>query len=141
LRVLVPPDRLATELERVRQGVLVQLPRTEFEQRVEWATRAAEAAKHPPKLVEALYHAVLRDAAPIGTAEWSIAKPAAAGTPAVGQPKSSPPKHAQEASPTEAPRVLPLEPFNLSTRQARWPDGKDAVLGKFDGSNEGLLLQ
>src|SRR5262249_13832839 len=30
---------------------------------------------------------------------------------------------------------------NLSIRQARWPDGKDAVLGKFDGANAGLLLQ
>ncbi|HMC66199.1 MAG TPA: hypothetical protein VKI65_14780 [Gemmataceae bacterium] len=141
LRVLVPPDRLATELERVRQGVLVQLPRAEFEQRVQRATRAAEAAKHPPKLIEARYHAVLRDAALIGTAQWRIANPAAAEKPAVDQPKSSSLKHAQEASPTEAPRVLPLEPFNLSIRQARWPDGKDAVLGKFDGSNEGLLLQ
>src|SRR3954471_6780699 len=42
-RLVVPPERVAAELEKVQQGTLVKLPRTEFEARVERAARALEA--------------------------------------------------------------------------------------------------
>src|SRR5262245_37158136 len=48
-RVLLSADRLPDALDRTRQGVLRALPRADFEARVNRATRALEAARHPPK--------------------------------------------------------------------------------------------
>src|SRR5438128_533057 len=39
-RIIIPPSRLPAELERVRQGVLVQMPRDEFEELVRRAGRS-----------------------------------------------------------------------------------------------------
>ena len=66
-RVVVAPERVLTELERARQGVLVQLPRAEFEQRVRQAARTEEALKKPPRLLQARYQASLSGIALVGT--------------------------------------------------------------------------
>ena len=39
-RVLMNPDRLPKEMERLKQGVLVQLPRADFEERLRQAQRS-----------------------------------------------------------------------------------------------------
>src|SRR5947207_9883822 len=71
-RVLIPPERVPRELERARQGVLVQMPREEFEARVQRAMQAGEALKNPPRLAEARYRATLVDTALMGTGQWTI---------------------------------------------------------------------
>src|SRR5262245_50432364 len=71
-RVVGPPDKRSAELERAKRGVLVQLPRAEFEDRVRRAAEAVDAVKNPPRLVEARYMARLEDTALVGTAEWKI---------------------------------------------------------------------
>jgi hypothetical protein len=126
-RVLVPPDRLPGELERVRQGILVQLSREGFEKRVQTAMTAREALKNPPRLVEARYRAKLADMALSGTGEWRVVHRGHAGG------------------------VLAVTPLNLALQQVRWQatpaaDAHDsrpaaqAVLGDLDGKNLGLLV-
>lgn len=114
-RVVVPPERLPAELERVRQGLLVQLPRAEFEERVARAARAVEAARTPPRLVEARYRATLTDAHLVGTGQWTVVNPGPAS-------------------------VLALPSLNLALRRAQL-DQADAVLGDLDGKTLGLLLE
>src|SRR5437870_20868 len=58
-RVLIPAERVPLELERVRQGVLVQLPLSEFEAQVKKAAQAEKANKLVPNLVRATYRAEL----------------------------------------------------------------------------------
>jgi hypothetical protein len=115
-RVLLPADRLAAELERARRGVLVQLPRDDFEARVRKAAQAGDPLKNPPRLVEARYRATLTEAALTGTAEWKL------------------------TNPSGELALLSLQPLTLAVRQARWPDSKDAVLGDLNGSKELQLL-
>ncbi len=115
-RVLVSPERLSRELERVRQGVLVQLPRNEFEARVRRAAQVSEALKKPPLLLEARYRATLTENALIGTGQWTLENPAS------------------EAG------ILPVQPFNLAVRRAQL-DNSDALLGEFDGKALGLLVE
>src|SRR5438270_2532251 len=69
-RILVAPERLPQEMERVRQGTLLLLPRDEFEARVAQAARAGEALRNPPRLLEARYRAVFSDAGLTGTGQW-----------------------------------------------------------------------
>src|SRR5437762_308990 len=49
-RVLVPAERLPAEMQRVRQGVLVQIPRDEFEGRLERLRQREAALSVPPRL-------------------------------------------------------------------------------------------
>src|SRR5204862_8193600 len=65
------------ELERVKQGVLQQLTREEFEERMKRAGLAREALRHPPRLIEARYRATLVDGDLVGTGQWKIANPSA----------------------------------------------------------------
>src|SRR6266852_2885318 len=65
-RLLISPERLPFELQRARQGALVQMTREEFETRVAEAARAGEALKNPPNLVETRYHASLIDCVLVG---------------------------------------------------------------------------
>src|SRR5215813_963979 len=58
-RELLSPERLALQLERARQGVLVKLPLTEFEERVRQARSAGRAIPPAPRLIEATYKASL----------------------------------------------------------------------------------
>ncbi len=74
-RVTLPPDKLAAELERAKRGVLVQMPRQEFEDRVRRAAETLEGVKNPPRLVEARYVAKLVGTALVGSAEWKIVNP------------------------------------------------------------------
>ena len=76
-RLLLSGDRLAKELERVKQGVLVQLPVAEFEERVRAAAKAQKVAREEPRLLEMHYRAQLlntslEDNGLTGTAEWKI---------------------------------------------------------------------
>jgi hypothetical protein len=115
-RVLLPPDRLAAELERAKRGVLVQLSRDDFEAKVRKAAQAGAPLKNPPRLVEARYRATLTEAALAGTAEWKLTNPSA------------------------GPALLSVQPLGIAVRQARWPDSKEAVLGDLDESKEPQLL-
>lgn len=73
-RVLLPADRLATELQRAREGVLTRLPRDEFEKLVRQARGGADHL--PPRLIEARYRASLvedaEQASLSGSAEWKL---------------------------------------------------------------------
>ncbi|MCI0456536.1 MAG: hypothetical protein L0Z62_06100, partial [Gemmataceae bacterium] len=115
-RLLIPPDRVPRELERARQGVLVQLTRAEFEARVQRALQAGEALKNPPRLAEARYRATLVDTALVGTGQWTIL-------------------HA-----VPAPGILTITPLNLALRQARL-ENSPAILGSLDGKTLGLLVE
>jgi hypothetical protein len=120
-RVLIPPERVPAELERVRQGILVQLPRKEFEARVRSAAQAGALRKQPPRLIQARYRATLQeDSTLVGTGQWEIHNPAV------------------------VPGVLPLQPFNLALKKVRLKkaqlDLADAILGDLDGKTLGLLV-
>jgi hypothetical protein len=114
-RQLLPPDRLPQELKRVQNGVLVRLPQAEFDAHVERAARAA-ARKVPPRLLEARYHAALKDQALIGDGQWKVLHKG------------------------PAPGLLPLDPLNLALRQARFENG-DALVAAFDGRTPALLVE
>jgi hypothetical protein len=106
-RVLLRPAQLADELERVRRGVLLQMPRSEFEGLIRRAS-AVRRDQSPPVLVEARYQASLIGDALVGTARWRIV---ASG---------------------DSPALLPVEPLNLAVRNARWAEDRAAVLGDLD---------
>lgn len=116
-RVLISPDRLPAELERVRNGTLVRLTREDFEQLVTRAALASDAQRNPARLVETHYRCSLVDYALIGTGEWKIVNPA----PSAG--------------------LLAVQPMNLALRQVRWSDNKDVVLGDLDGKGLGMLVE
>jgi len=92
-RILLNPERLPQELERLKQGTLVQLSRTEFEDRLRQASEAVQAQKNPPRLTESRYQAVLADSALVGIGEWHILHLA------------------------NQPALMPLPSFNLSLRR------------------------
>src|SRR5207245_1216995 len=120
-RLLISPERLPFELQRARQGALVQMPREEFEARVAEAARAGAAIKNPPHLVEARYHASLVDSALVGTGQWTIANPGSAAA------------------------ILHLGQLNLALRQVRSDKQEtspaDVILGDLDGKSLGLLVK
>ena len=119
-RIQVPAERLAAELERVKQGVLVQMPRSEFEAKWERASKAATAQQNPPRLIEARYSAVLTDVSLTrGTGQWRVLNPG------------------------NAPGILGIQPLNLALQNARLqqPSGNgEAILGDLDGKSLGLLV-
>ena len=120
-RVLIPAERVPAELERARQGILVQLPRKEFEALVRRAALAVPANQQAPSLIQARYRATLKDdSALTGTAQWEI------------------------DNPTASTGILPLQPLNLALRNVRLkkaaPDLTEAVLGDLDGKTLGLLV-
>src|SRR5262249_35917185 len=51
-RIMIPTDRASAELERVKQGTLVQMSRKDFEELAERATQRLDALKNPPQLIE-----------------------------------------------------------------------------------------
>lgn len=120
-RVLIAPDRVPQELERVRKGVLVQLTRDDFEARVQRAAQVGEALKYPPRLVEARYRASLLEQALVGTAQWKVVNPA------------------------PLPGILAIQPLNLALQKARLQkaqfDTTEAILGDLDGKGLGLLVE
>ena len=104
---MLPPERLAAEMERVRRNVLTQWSRDDFEALVKRAACAADAAKTPPRLVEALPRSLAGNGL-VGSAEWKII-------------------HTGSGS-----GRLALNPLQLALRSARWPDNRPALLGAFD---------
>jgi hypothetical protein len=115
-RVLLPPERVPEEMKRLGQGLLKQLPRDDFEDLVQRAARAAEAAKKQPRLVESHYRARLVSSDLTGTGSWKVLNPAA-GT-----------------------AVLPLAGLNLALRQPRF-ENQAALVADLDGRGPGLLLE
>ncbi|GEM_PF-3377984 len=113
-RIVIPLERLPAELQR--QGVLVQMPRAEFEAKVHQAAQAQEALKQQPRLVKARYTAELNGQALTGgSGQWSV-------------------HHAGVT-----PGILPLTQFNLAIHKIKLGNA-DAVLGELDGKNLGLLV-
>src|SRR5262249_11764914 len=115
-RILVTPSRMAAELERARQGVLVKLPRDEFEALVQKAARAGERAANPPRLTRAASTARLDKNALVGSADGTVVNPG------------------------DGPAVLPLPDLNLALTRANFDDASGAVLGDLDGKALGLLV-
>jgi hypothetical protein len=103
-------------MERARQGVLVQLERSELEAKLRRAARASRALKTPTRLLEARYRASLVDTSLIGAGHLSL------------------------FNPSEGPEKLPLPSFSLALRQARL-DTREAVLGDLDGTGLGLYVE
>src|SRR5262249_38793802 len=126
-RVLLSPDRLSAELERARQGVLVKLPLTEFEDRVRRGRQALRTAPAMPRLIEATYKASLVEAAGKRGAR-SHAEPYLTGR---GQ------WIVHHTGPV--PGVLPLRPLSLALTKTRCED-REALVGNFAGNGPGLLL-
>lgn len=113
-RRLLPPEQLPRELKRVEDGVLVRMSFAEFDDLVSRAARAV-ARKAAPRLIEAAYHASLKEEMLVGDGRWKVI----------------------HKGPT--PGLLNLEPFTLALRQARFEQG-DAAIAAFDGKVPALLL-
>src|SRR5207245_1572643 len=106
-------ERVPEILARVKKGILIQLPRQDFEEKVRRALRPFESAKNPARLVEARYRATLMSTSLVGTAQWRM------------------------VNPVSIPGVLPLQPFNLALvkatlRKAQF-DTTAAIVGDWDG--------
>jgi hypothetical protein len=114
-RILIPPERVAAELAKAKPGLLIQIPREEFERYVKRAHQAEAAGKTPAQLQTASYRALLAGTSLRGTAQWTVANPA------------------------QGPRILPLEPLNLAIHCARWKDA-DASLGAMQGRSIALWV-
>jgi hypothetical protein len=114
-RVLITAEQLPKEIQRVQQGVLVQLPRAEFEERVQKAAKA-QAPKNAPRLIEARYRASLGENGLSGTGQWKIIHPGS------------------------GPALLPLQPLNLALRQPRF-ENREALVADFDGKTPALLVE
>ncbi|MEK7215445.1 MAG: hypothetical protein AAB289_07620, partial [Chloroflexota bacterium] len=113
-RIVIPQERIPSELER--QGVLVQMPRADFEAKVRQATQAQKALRQQPRLIKAIYTAELNGQALIGgSGQWTVYN---AGV---------------------APAVLPIPLLNLAIHKMRLGNA-DAVLGKCDGKSLGLWI-
>jgi hypothetical protein len=116
-RIELPPERVAAEMERVRRNVLMQMPRSEFEQLVQQAARAEAAGRTPPRLIDAKYRAIFEPNGLVGTAQWKIVHDA------------------------DGPGRLSLGPLQLAVRSAQWSNHAPVVLGQFEEkSGAGLDL-
>lgn len=116
-RVILPPARLAKELDKVRQGALVLVPLEEFEAGVERGRKAMKGRARKPRLSRTHYSAELIDQALAqGSGQWTI----------------------QHAGVGDA--ILPIEPLNLALGRMRWENGSDAVLAEFEPRTLGLLV-
>jgi len=115
-RVLIPARRVPAELERVRQGILVQQPRSEFEAVVKEAAAAGERAKRPPYLAQTRYWAHLVGTSLVGGGDWTV------------------------VNPTAGPGILPVPSLNLALDRVK-VGPTDAVLGDLDGKALGLFLE
>jgi hypothetical protein len=117
-RVLIPAARVAAELERVAQGVLVPVPREEFEALVQKAARAGVTRRSRPHMVRASYKAVLQQDALTGSGAWTVFNPGA------------------------KPGILPLPDLNLALSKIKTEaDYRDAVIGELEGATQGVLVE
>jgi hypothetical protein len=115
-RVHIGPERIPLELERAQKGILVLLPRSDFEARVQQAALAAESAANPPRLSRAFYTAHLEGESLVGDADWSVVHNAA------------------------GPGLLPLTDCNLALTKRPKIDGADALMGDLDGKSPALWI-
>jgi hypothetical protein len=114
-RIVMPLERVPAELQR--QGVLVQIPRAEFETKVREAAQASEAIRRQPRLVKTVYTAQWSSAGLTnGSGQWTVHHP---GT---------------------APGILLVPNLNLALSKVKL-GGADAVLGELDGKNLGLWVE
>jgi len=121
-RLLLTPDRLPAEMARLKQGVLQQMDREEFERLVQQAARRQATLRNPPRLVQAHYQAILLDSALHGAGQWQVIHPG---------PDAN---------------LLNLAPCNLALdRLPRYAGGsradQPAILAEFDGKQPALLLE
>lgn len=105
VRTRVTEGNLPDAIKAFDPGVLVRMPRDEFETRVRAAAQLARAARTVPRIAEAHYTAVLTGGDLIGEAEWVIDNSCPGG------------------------RVLPLDPLRVALRTATWRDGRSAIIG------------
>ena len=110
-RVLLPKDRLAAELERARQGTLVRLSRKTSNSACAKPLRTFQS--EAPRLVDVHYRAkLLKDGLEenslTGSAEWKIVHQG------------------------PGPALLPLDSLQIAIKQARWTDGRTAIVGFLD---------
>jgi hypothetical protein len=111
LRIALTPEQLVQELDRLKQGALVKLPRADFEQRVRKAAAASVPARTTARVVRANYFAELADQGLVqGHGEWAVHNPGPASA-----------------------ATLPLAPLSLALSHAAWEDGQQAIVGDFDG--------
>jgi hypothetical protein len=116
-RLVIPPQRIARELEKVKQGTLVMMPLADFDARVEQADKSLKSRGEKPHLTRTHYSAELVDRSlSFGSGQWTI-QYAGAGT-----------------------ALLPIEPMSLALANAKWEQGGDATLAEFDGKSLGLLV-
>jgi len=116
-RVAIPLSRLPAEMERVRQGALIQMPRHEFEAMVQRAARAGHSAQGAARLIKAKYSAEFIDNALVhGSGQWTVHRPGS------------------------GPAVLPVSSLNLALNKPHWAGGEDAILGDLEGKNLGLFV-
>jgi hypothetical protein len=114
-RIVLPPERLEAEMQRVRQNVLTRMPRENFEKLLREAARAHDAARMPPRLVEARYRAKLSGEALLGTADWRVLHTA------------------------RGPGRIPLNSVQIALRDVRWSDDRPALLGFLDDRSNAPL--
>ncbi|MCI0380999.1 MAG: hypothetical protein L0215_25725 [Gemmataceae bacterium] len=115
-RVVISPDRLAAELEKVGTGALVQMPRDDFEALVRRAAATVSARALGPRLVRSFYSAELVGNALVnGAGQWTVHSAA-------------------------QPGVLPVLGLNLALGKVKTPAGVDGVIGELDGKNLGLFV-
>lgn len=117
VRIYIPSERAAKELEKVQQGALVLLPLPDFETRVEQARKSLQASAQKPRLTKAHYSAELVDGSlRNGAGRWSLSNPG------------------------RATAILPLAPINLALRHPKWEQGGEAIVAELDGKALGLLV-
>lgn len=116
-RIVLPPERVAKELERVQQGGLLLLPLAELDARLERVRRTMRARAEKPRLTRAHYSAELIDRSlQGGSGAWTV-------------------HHAGGGL-----AILPVDPLNLALAKLRWKQGGDAILGELDGKALGLVV-
>jgi hypothetical protein len=116
-RLIMPPARVAKELEKVQQGTLILVPLQEFDARVERARRALKARADKPRLTRTHYSAELVDRSLTnGSGQWTVQY---AGT---------------------VPAILPIDPLDLALARMKWEQGGEAILAEFDPKTLGLLV-
>lgn len=116
-RLIIPPTRVAKELEKVQQGTLVLVPLPEFDASVKRARQTLKARAQKPRLTRTHYSAELVDRALTnGSGQWTIQY---AGV---------------------VPAVLPIDPFNLAPARLKWEQGGEALLAELEPKTLGLYV-
>ncbi len=116
-RLMIPPARLAREMEKVQQGTLVLVPLPEFDANLERALQALKARRIKPRLLSSHYSAELVDRSLTnGSGQWLV-------------------HHAGSSA-----AVLSIDPLNLALTRLKWEAGDEALLAEFGPRTLGLLV-